>query len=376
MARLYEKTVPVPPEEFVRVEWESLRSYVADVLKAYNVPEEHSKIVADVLVSADLMGIESHGVQRLRRYTVGIQVGSVNPKTSISIVKESPSTAWIDGGSGLGHVVAYNAMEIAIKKAMDTGVSVVGIRNSHHFGIAGYYALQAVKSNMIGLVMTNSEALVAYTHTVGRNVGTNPIAFGFPTRNPPPILFDAATSVIPIGKVEVYAKEGKKMPLGWAISPEGRLLDDPKEVLARKGAVLPLGGFGEEFGGHKGAGLALVVDLLCGVLTGANYGRNVKHTTDKERANVGHFMMAINIDKLTSLDYFLQRVEEYKGYVKSLSKISEDAEIWIPGEKAWLTMETRKKIGIPVHKNILKEIMEEGEKVGVEFKVKVLKDTA
>ncbi|MEM2338474.1 MAG: Ldh family oxidoreductase [Candidatus Bathyarchaeia archaeon] len=376
MARLYEKTVPVPPEEFVRVEWESLRSYVADVLKAYNVPEEHSKIVADVLVSADLMGIESHGVQRLRRYTVGIQVGSVNPKTSISIVKESPSTAWIDGGSGLGHVVAYNAMEIAIKKAMDTGVSVVGIRNSHHFGIAGYYALQAVKSNMIGLVMTNSEALVAYTHTVGRNVGTNPIAFGFPTRNPPPILFDAATSVIPIGKVEVYAKEGKKMPLGWAISPEGKLLDDPKEVLARKGAVLPLGGFGEEFGGHKGAGLALVVDLLCGVLTGANYGRNVKHTTDKERANVGHFMMAINIDKLTSLDYFLQRVEEYKGYVKSLSKISEDAEIWIPGEKAWLTMETRKKIGIPVHKNILKEIMEEGEKVGVEFKVKVLKDTA
>lgn len=376
MVRLYEKTVPVPPEEFVRVEWESLRSYVADVLKAYNIPEEHSNIVADVLVSADLMGIESHGVQRLRRYTVGIQVGSVNPKTNISIVKESPSTVWIDGGSGLGHVVAYKAMNIAIKKAMDTGVSVIGIRNSHHFGMAGYYALQAVRSNMIGLVMTNSEALVAYTHTVGRNVGTNPIAFGFPTRNPPPILFDAATSVIPIGKVEVYAKEGKKMPLGWAISPEGKLLDDPKEVLARKGAVLPLGGFGEEFGGHKGAGLALVVDLLCGVLTGANYGKNVKHTTEKERANVGHFMMAINIDKLTSLDYFLQRVEEYKEYVKSLSKVSEDAEIWIPGEKAWLTMETRKKIGIPVHKNILKEIMEEGEKVGVDFKVKVLKETA
>ncbi|MEM2549936.1 MAG: Ldh family oxidoreductase, partial [Nitrososphaerota archaeon] len=283
MVRLYEKTVPVPPEEFVRVEWESLRSYVADVLKAYNIPEEHSNIVADVLVSADLMGIESHGVQRLRRYTVGIQVGSVNPKTNISIVKESPSTVWIDGGSGLGHVVAYKAMNIAIKKAMDTGVSVSGIRNSHHFGMAGYYALQAVRSNMIGLVMTNSEALVAYTHTVGRNVGTNPIAFGFPTRNPPPILFDAATSVIPIGKVEVYAKEGKKMPLGWAISPEGKLLDDPKEVLARKGAVLPLGGFGEDFGGHKGAGLAIVVDLLCGVLTGANSGKNVKHTTEKER---------------------------------------------------------------------------------------------
>ncbi|MEM1589543.1 MAG: Ldh family oxidoreductase [Candidatus Bathyarchaeia archaeon] len=376
MARLYEKTIPVPPEEFVRVEWESLRNYVVDVFKAYNVPEEHANIVADVLVLADLMGIESHGVQRLRRYTVGIQIGSVNPKANITIVKESPSTAWIDGGQGLGHVVAYNAMEIAIKKAREAGVSVVGVRNSHHFGIAGYYALQAVKKNMIGIVMTNSEALVAYTHTVGRNVGTNPIAFGFPTKTPPPILFDAATSVIPVGKVEVYAKEGKKIPLGWAISPEGKLLDDPKEVLARKGAILPLGGLGEEFGGHKGAGLALVVDLLCGVLTGANYGRNVKHTTEKEPANVGHFMIAINIDELTSLDYFLQRVEEYKAYVKGLSKISGNVEVWVPGEKAWLTMETRRKIGIPIHKNILWEIKEEGEKVGVGFKVKILKETA
>lgn len=373
---MYEKTVPVPPEEFVRVEWWSLRSYVADVLRAYNVPEDHSKMVADVIVSADLMGIESHGVQTLRKYTFGIQAGLINPKTSISIVKETPSTAWIDGGSGLGQIVAYNAMEIAIKKAMDASVSVVGIRNSNHFGIAGYYALQAVKSNMIGVVMTNSEPFVAYTHTVDRNVGTNPIAFGFPTRSPPPILFDAATSVVPIGKIEVYAKEGKKIPLGWAISPEGKLLDDPKEVLARKGAVLPLGGVGEEFGGHKGAGLALVVDLLCGVLTGANYGRNVKPTKDKKQTNVGHFMMAIDIDRLTSLNYFLQRVEEYKVYVKSLSKISKEAEVWIPGEKAWLTMETRKKIGIPIHKNILKDIMENGEKVGVEFKVKVLKETA
>ncbi|MEM2103889.1 MAG: Ldh family oxidoreductase [Candidatus Bathyarchaeia archaeon] len=376
MIRMYEKTMPIPPEEYVRVECESLRNFVADVLTAYNVPVEHSRIVADVLVTADLMGIESHGVQRLKRYTVGIQVGSVNPKTSITVVKDSPSTALIDGGSGLGQVVTYNAMEMAIKKAAQVGVSVIGVRNSHHFGIAGYYALQAVKRNMIGLVMTNSEALVAYTHTVGRNVGTNPISVGFPTRNPPPILFDAATSVIPIGKIEVYAKEGKKIPIGWAMSPEGKLLDDPKEVLARKGALLPLGGFGEEFGGHKGAGLALVVDLLCGVLTGANYGRNVKHTTDKERANVGHFMIAIDVDKLTSIDYFFERVERYKEYVKSLTRISEDVEVWIPGEKAWLTMETRKRIGIPVHKNILREVKEEGEKAGVEFKVKVLKETA
>lgn len=376
MLRMYEKTPPVPPEEFVRVEWMSLKDYVAEVLSSLKVPREHANIVADVLVTADLMGIESHGVQRLRRYTVGIQVGSVNPKTEINIVKESASTALIDGGSGLGQVVAYNAMEIAVKKARNVGVSTVAIRNSHHFGIAGYYALQAVRRDMIGIVMTNSEALVSYTYTVGRNIGTNPIAVGFPTKSPPPVLFDAATSVVPIGKIEVYAKEGKKMPLGWALSPEGKLVEDPREVLARKCSLLPLGGLGEEFSGHKGAGLALVVDVLCGVLTGANYGFFVKHTTDKEKANVGHFMMAIDVDKISSLDFFLERIEKYKEYIKGLKRISEDAEIWIPGEKAWLTMETRKRIGIPVHKNIIREIREEGEKLGVEFKVKVLKETA
>ncbi|MEM3090350.1 MAG: Ldh family oxidoreductase [Candidatus Bathyarchaeia archaeon] len=376
MTRLYEKTVPTPPHEYVRVDHKSLKNFVADVLTSYHVSKEDSQIVADVLVTADLMGIESHGVQRLTRYTTGIKVGSVNPKANIKALSESASTALIDGDSGLGQVVAYKAMEIAVKKASEAGVSVVGVRNSHHFGIAGYYALQAVRRSMIGMVMTNSEALVAYTHSIGRNVGTNPIAVGFPTRKPPPVLFDAATSVVPVGKIEVYAKEGKKIPLGWAISSEGKLLDDPKEILAKKGALLPLGGLGEDFGGHKGAGLALVVDLLCGVLTGANYGKNVKHTTEKERANVGHFMIAINIDKLTPIDVFLERIEEYKVYVKSLTKISEDAAVWIPGEKAWLTMETRKRIGIPIHKSIFKEIREEAAKVGLKFDVKILKETA
>jgi LDH2 family malate/lactate/ureidoglycolate dehydrogenase len=373
---LYEKTIPTPPEEYVRVEYGSLKDFVISVLSSYNVPVEHSSIVADVLVTADLMGIESHGVQRLKRYTMGIRMGSVNPKARMIIVRESNSTALIDGNAGLGQVTAYGAMEIAVRKASDVGISVVGVKNSHHFGIAGYYALQAVRRNMIGIVMTNSEALVAYTHTIGRSIGTNPIAVGFPARNPPPILFDAATSVVPIGKLEVYAKKGKKIPLGWAISPDGKPLDDPKEVLAKKGALLPLGGLGEDFGGHKGAGLALVIDLLCGVLTGANYGKYVRHTTEREPANVGHFMIAIDIDKLTPIETFLERIEEYKRYIKSLTRISEDVDIWIPGEKAWLTMETRKKIGIPIHKSVLEELREESEKAGVKFDVKILKETA
>lgn len=374
--RLYEKTTPIPPEEFVRVDWMSLKEYVMEVFCALGVPRVHAEIVSDVLVTADLMGIESHGVQRLKRYTTGIKIGSVRPVAEIRVVKETSTTALVDGGASLGQVVAYRAMEIAIEKARSSGVAVVGVRNSHHFGIAGYYALQAVKRNMVGIVMTNSEALVSYTHTIGRNIGTNPIAVGFPTKTPPPILFDAATSVAPIGKVELYAKQGKRIPLGWALTPEGKPTDDPREVLARKGSLLPLGGLGEEFGGHKGAGLALIVDILCGVLTGANYGAYVKHTTEREPANVGHFMVVIDIDKASSLEFFLERVEEYKKYIKGLKKISEDAEIWLPGEKAWLTMETRKRIGIPVHRSVLKEIREEGENLGVEFRVKVVKETA
>lgn len=374
--KLYEKTIPYPPEDFVRVEHESLKRYVSEVLHALNVPWNHAEIVADVLVVADLMGIESHGVQRLRRYTTGIKNGAIRPMTEIKVVRETPTTFLIDGGGGLGQVVSYEAMEMAVRKAEKMGVAVVGVRNSNHFGIAGYYALQAVRRNMIGIVMTNSGALVSYTNTVGRNIGTNPIAVGFPTRIPPPVLFDAATSVVPIGKIEVYAKQGKKIPLGWALLPDGRPAEDPKEVLEKKGSILPLGGLGEDFGGHKGGGLALVVDILCGVLTGANYGTYIKESPANEPPNVGHFMIAIDIKGITSIEEFLDRIESYRKYIKGLKKISEEVDIWIPGEKAWLTMETRKKIGIPIHRNILKEIKEEGEKVGVEFKVKILKETA
>lgn len=372
MEKLYEKTVPAPLENYVRVDHNSLRGFVADVFSALDVPTESALIVADALVMADLMGVESHGVQRLSRYTGGILMGSVNTRANVKIVRQTASTALIDGESGLGQVTAYKAMEIAIKKAEEAGASIVGVRNSHHLGMAGYYALQAVNKKMIGVVMTNSEALVAYTHAKGRSLGTNPIAVGSPAKNPPPILFDAAMGVVSIGKIEVYSKEGKKIPLGWAMDSDGKLLDNPSEVLARKGALLPLGGLGEEMGGHKGAGLALIVDLLCGVLTGANWGKSVKHTLNKEPANVGHFMLAIDVKNFMPLNMFLENVEKLKDYIKGLPRMSQENNVWVPGEKAWLTMKTRERIGIPIHKNILKELENEGRKVGVDFKVKVL----
>jgi len=376
LKRLYEKTVPTPPSDYVRLDYVTLKQFVADVFKALGVPSEDAEVAADVLVAADLMGVDSHGVQRLKRYTGGIRMGSVNPRAEVRVVKEGEATALIDGNAGLGQVVAFKAMRLAIEKARKVGVAAVGVRNSNHFGMAGYFVLQAIKENMIGGVLTNSEALVAYTHTLGRSFGTNPVAIGAPARYPPPIIFDAAVGVVPIGKVEIYAKEGKKLPLGWVIGPDGKLLEDPKEALEKKAAVLPLGGLGEEMGGHKGAALALIVDLLSGILTGASWGKGVRHTLSDTPANVGHFIIALDIESFMPLEQFLDRVEQLKSYVKSLPKISEDSEVWIPGEKAWLTMETRKHIGIPVHRNVLKELIDEGEKAGVKFNVKMLKETA
>ncbi len=362
----YEKSIPKPAEDYVRVDAERLRKFVYDVFYALGVSDNDSMIVADVLVTADLFGIESHGVQRLGRYVRGLMSGSIKVNPNIKVVRNHFACALIDGDHGLGQVVCMRAVELAIDKARKYGVSVIGVRNSNHFGIAGYYSLKISNENMIGIVLTNSRPLAAYTHTIGRNIGTNPISIAIPTRNPPPYLFDAATSVIPIGKIEVLVKEGKRAPIGWGIDDKGELTDDPKVILER-GSVLPLGGLGEILGGHKGSGLSISIDILCGVLTGANWGLNVGLAVKGRRANVGHFIAAIDIDKFMPLNEFLNEMEEYKKYIKSLTKHPKAERIWIPGEKAWLTMRTRLKIGIPIHKNIIRELEEIGNNVGVKF---------
>jgi len=367
--KYFEKTVPKPLENYIRIDVEKLRKFISLVFQRLGVSKENSEIVADVLVTANLFGFDSHGVQRLRRYVDSIRNGFTKAKFQIRIVRKGDAYAIIDGDGGLGHVVAYRSMEIAINKALKHGIGVVGVKNSRHFGIAGYYALMAVKKNMIGIVLTNSRPLVAYTNTIGRNIGTNPIAIGAPTRNPPPYLFDCATSIVSMGKIEVLAKEGKKMPSKWGIDSRGELTDNP-DIVLREGALLPLGGLGEALGGHKGSGLSLSIDILCGVLTGAGWGPHIIH---KGRPiNIGHFMVAINIEKFIPLQEFLDRMEELRTYIKSLPKHPKANRIWIPGEKSWLTMQTRLKKGIPIHKAIMKDIEEIARELGLEFEVKNL----
>jgi len=378
---LYEREKPIPPEEYVRVDHKSLKEWVKSVYVKLGLLEEHAEVVADVLVAADLMGISSHGVQRVGRYVGGIKRGTVNLRPKIRVVRDLGAAALVDGDNGLGHPVTLYAMRVAIEKARQYGVGFVLVRNSHHFGIAGYYPLKAAEQGFIGFTATNSEPLVAYTHTVVRYLGTNPIAIAVPRRSPPPVLFDGATSVVPVGKVEIYSKIGKPIPPGWAIDLEGNILTgDAKEVLKaireRRAALLPLGGLGEEHGGHKGSGLSMLVDLFSGVLSGAAWGWHVRHTISDRPANVGHTVAAINIEAFMPKEEFFDRLEKFISEIKSLKKHPKAERIWIPGEKAWLTMQTRLKIGIPLHRNVLNELKRISDEVGVPFTVKIVKETA
>ncbi len=373
---LFEKERPTPP--YIRVTANSLKRFVKEVFVALGVREGDAEVVADVLVTADLMGVSSHGVQRVERYVAGIECGAVNIDPEMRLAVDSGAVGVLDADNGLGHVAALKAMMIAIEKAGQFGAGVILVRRSHHYGIAGYYALKAVERGMIGISMTNSESLVAYIGTVERYLGTNPIAFAAPRRHPPPLLYDGALSVVPVGKIEVYGKVGKEVPAGWVIGSNGEILQGDarrihEAIKKREAAILPLGGYLEEFGGHKGSGLALMVDVLCGVLSGAAWGSHVGYTTVKN-ANVGHTLIALDISKFMELGEFYDRLEHMVSDIKSLRKSPWAENIWIPGEKAWLTMQTRLKIGIPLHLNIAEGLKKIASKVGVKFDVEVVEE--
>jgi LDH2 family malate/lactate/ureidoglycolate dehydrogenase len=370
LGELYEREPPIPPEEYVRIGYSELKAFVTSIFKAVGLSSEDAEVVSDVLVAADLMGISSHGVQRVRRYVDGILRCCVNPRPNIRVVRDRGAVALVDADGGLGHVAGVRAMEIALRKTEVHGVSLVLVRNSQHYGIAGYYALKAAERGYIGISSTNSEPLVAYVNTVGRTLGTNPIAVAIPRREPPPILFDAATAVVPVGKIELYSKLGRKVPEGWVIGEDGSVLAGEavgvlEEIRKGRAAILPLGGLGEEFGGHKGSGLALVVDIICGVLSGAAWGVHVGYTVGTKPANVGHAFSAIDVESFIPREEFYERLEKYVLEIKSLRKHPSADRVWLPGEKAWLTSQTRLKIGIPIHKRVCRELNEIASKVGL-----------
>ena len=345
---------------------DDLRAYVVCFLRRFDVPEEDARIAADVLVMADLRGIESHGVIRLQSYYgTRLQRGLIDPHAPLTVLNETPATLALDGGNGLGQPIAYRAMTRCIEKAQESGAAFVSVRNSNHFGIAGYYAMMAPPHHLIGLSFTNSQPLVVPTYGRQAMYGTNPISIAVPTRNERPFVLDMATSVVPIGRVTVYKEKGLPLPLGWGVDAEGTLTTDPNAVL-KGGAVMPLGGPAEH-AGYKGYGLAVMVDILCGVLSGAGFGLHVGQPKATGQANVGHFFAAIRVDAFRDRDAFTAEMDAMIRELKESPKAKGEERIYIAGEKEYELAETRQQHGIPLHVTTVAMLKKVGDEVGVPF---------
>lgn len=363
---------------FVPVNPEQLREFATKVFIALDVPEEDAQVTSDVLVSADLRGIDSHGVARLRRYVQGIRDGVMVPRPKIDVVHESASTALIDGGAGLGQPVGVRGMRLAIDKANEIGAGFVSVRNSNHYGIAGYYSMMALEyGNLIGISMTNAAVLVV--PTFGRNamLGTNPISVAAPAAEERAFVLDMATSTVPRGKLEVYDRLEKAIPIGWATDPQGQDTTDPglvlKSLKARAGGgLLPLGGAGELLGGHKGYGMALLVDILCGVLPGAGYANTIYPKTPEGKplpADVGHFFGALRIDGFRPLEEFKATMDDVIRRLKGSAKAEGQGRIYIHGEKEFEEAERRQREGIPLVVKVYDDLQAIAGEVGVPFTI-------
>lgn len=351
------------PEETHFIPVGTLRSFIKDVLLAMGVPPEDAETSTDVIIASDLRGIESHGVGRLKYYYDRIKSGQHQAVTRVEVVRESPATAVLDGHHGIGMVVAKRAMLMAIEKARATGMGSVAVRNSSHFGIAGYYPLMAVAQGMIGFTVTNARPSVSPTFGVEPMLGTNPIAFGAPTDEAFPFLYDGATPITQRGKVEVLARAEKPVPSGWIIDQQNQPMNDPnlilKELGKGKAAFLPLGGSGEEMGGHKGYGLATMVEILSASLQqGAFLGGLTGIAADgsPQPFKVGHFFMAINVESFTPLEDFKRATGQILRDLRASRKAPGQERIYTAGEKEYEIEKVVRSRGIEVNANLQKEL--------------------
>jgi LDH2 family malate/lactate/ureidoglycolate dehydrogenase len=344
-------------DDVALVEVEDLRGFVLNVFKGLSVPKRDATICADVLIAADLKGIDSHGVNRLKPiYYDRLKAGLQNPVTKIEVIREGPTTAVLDGHNGMGMVIAKKSMEKCIEKAKEMGIGMVVVRNSTHYGIAGYYAEMAVEEGLIGVTGTNARPSVAPTFSVENMLGTNPLTFAFPTDEAFPFCLDCATSIIQRGKVEVYAREGKMLPEGLVIGADGEYITEPDQVLVSlqggDAALLPLGGAGEETGGYKGYGYSTVVEILSASLQSGNY---LKALTG---VNLGHFFIAIDVKAFTDLEEFKRTTGNILRSLRGAKKTPGAKRIYTAGEKEYYSSIHRCEKGIPVNRSVQLELIQ------------------
>jgi len=330
----------------------------------------HADVATKTLLSADVRGIDSHGVARLSGYVRLWKAQRINATPNITIVHETPSTAVVDGDSGLGLVVAPYAMQVAIDKAARVGTGWVSVRNSNHFGIAGYHAMMALQHDMIGMAMTNASALVAPTFSVERMLGTNPIAVAIPAKDQPAFVADMATTTAANGKLEILQRKKGDAPIGWVQDVDGNESTDAN-ILKKNGALLPLGS-DREHGSHKGYALGSIVDIFSAVLSGASYGpwappfpAYVPMPQNMPGVGLGHFFGAMRVDAFRPADEFKQHMDNWIGRFRSAKPAAGHERVLIPGDPEREMEEIRMKEGIPVVDSVVDDLGKVGDRFGV-----------
>jgi len=351
---------------------ETLRQLMVDVFVRLGTPAEDAAICADVLIASDLRGIESHGVGRLKYYYDRIKAGVQSTTTRWVVVSESETTAVVDGQHGMGHVIAHHSMALAINKARRYGLGAVAVRNSTHFGIAGYYSLMAAAAGMMGLTMTNARPAQAPTFGSEPMLGTNPIAFAAPTDLPYPFCYDAATSITQRGKIEVLERAEKPAPEGWAVRADGQPATDAGALLrdsdTAAAVLLPLGGAGELLAGYKGFGLATMVEILSAALQAGAFQKDllgVAPDGSRRPYMLGHFFLAVDIAHFIPLEESRRITGQILRNLQGSRKEVGAGRIYVAGEKEYEMEQQRRRSGIPLNRNLRRELRVVCDELGI-----------
>ncbi|MCK6447461.1 MAG: Ldh family oxidoreductase [Planctomycetes bacterium] len=358
--------------EFTTYPHERLHEFCVRTFQHFGVPKRDARTAADVLIVADLRGIDSHGVARLHTYFEMLTLGRINPRCAPHVVRETLSTATVDGDNGLGLVVGPWANAVALDKAEEAGSGWVSVRNTNHYGIAGWYVLEALKRDLIGWSMTNTTKLVAPLWGAERMLGTNPIAIGFPGLEEPPIVIDLATCAAAYGKVEIALRHGTPIPEGWAIDREGRPTREPRAMIDG-GAILPLGSERER-GGHKGYCLALMVDVLSAVLSGANWGPFAPPFALRQEIparsvgkGIGHFFGALRIDGFIDPLEFKRQIDDVVRTFRATKPAPGTNGPLLPGDPEREAEVVRRREGIPLVGPVVDDLRDIAKHTGIPF---------
>jgi LDH2 family malate/lactate/ureidoglycolate dehydrogenase len=359
----------------VVLNWKTVTKFVKDAFIGYGIPAKDAAICTDVLLESDRRGIESHGVNRFKPiYIDRIKLGIQNPITNFEVVKETKTTAVVDGHDGMGQVIGFKAMSMAIKKAKKFGMGMVVVRNSCHYGIAGYYTTMAAKAGMIGMTGTNERTSIAPTFGVENMLGTNPLTIGFPTDEDFEFNLDCATSITQRGKLEYYARMGMPTPSGMVIGSDGNAKTDTVQILddlnTGKAALAPLGGIGEDLAGYKGYGYATVVEVLSAALQAGSYLKMLNGKKDGKNVpyHLGHFFIAIDTEAFVGLDEFKKTAGNILRDLRASRKAPSQERIYTAGEKEYLVWLERKNKGVPINEAVQQEMNAVRDELKLDYK--------